>query len=531
MSIGSNIATLLSCCMTPIDSKKVSPNAHVPNGTIIGPDERRRAIASAAKSGATRSPKQVRADLGAQMRTCRNGLPGGWALTAVALPTPVGARVLSLDMSKGRLPDSDPVLLLHLADTMLNDRVTSLVEPVEQEPDPLQPAAGRTAIERLLAGPLKTQITTVEATFTISSRPRQERPGSTSGVIDLTVESDRGDSWGATASLHALPLRRASLMAHRVKDAMSLGARHGGALADKSITPGVALIHEGRPQQLAPALAAIGLLRDGASIEQAVEGIRAARKAAHRRAAPRHVGPLPPAPPDPSAARPVAGPAARSGPDGVRLTPSPVIQCPAERPSANSVKKDPGIRLEPSPVIRMPPPEWRDLLNRRAFDAVSRDPGVRQAMQDLSARMARSSGPSGWCRRFFRGEDAVPVDRLARRLVKAVDLVLRPGHGPALGAPAEPLPWLRNEAMRQVLAQGFRELPVQERERWRARIEHPGGGGWQAARRRQKEEKGPAHRLAGEPDPSAIADALWLLKTVAARVPTGSGMAPARPQD
>lgn len=539
VSIGNRIATLLSCCTTPVEDRKSSPGEQVPNGTIIGIDGRLQAIA--AKSGAMRSSKQARADLGAQMRRFKNGLPGDWALTAVALPTQAGGRVLSLDMSKGELPDSDPVLLLHLADTMLNDRVASLVEPVEQEPDPLQPPAGRTAIERLLAGPLRAQITTEQARYTISSRPRQERPGSTFGVIDVAVESDRGESWRTTASLHALPLRRPSLMAHRVKEAMALGARYGGALADKSITPGVALIHEGRHQNLAPALAAIGLLRGGASIEQTVEGIRAAKHAARHRVAPRHAGPLPPPPPVPLAERPVArsiaGPAARSGPDGVRLAPSPVIRCPAERLRASSVKKDSGMRLEPSPVIRMPiqtptlPPEGHDESNQRAFDAVNRDLGVKQAMQDLAARMARPSGLAGWYRRVFHGEKPEPMDRLAGKLVDAVDEVITPRRGTALGAPGEALPWLRNEAVRQVLAQGFSELPAPEQERWRARIERPRVGGWAAARRRQQGGRGAAPRLAGLRDTSAIAEALWLLKTVAARAPAGSGMAPDRQQD
>lgn len=349
MSIGSSIASLLSCFMTP-ERKKASPAAHLPNGTILEIDPRLRAIASGIHSGASRSLSEVRKDLGDQIRACRNGLRGDPALTVMALPSLSGAGVVSLDMSKGQLPDSDPVLLLHLADAMLTDRVASLVEAVAHEPDPRQPPAGRTVIERLLAGPLKTQIATVEATFTISSRPRQERPGSTSGVIDLSVESDRGDAWRSTATLHALPLRRPGLIAHRVKEAMSLGAIYGGPPRNTDITPGLALIHDGQRRQLGPSLAAIGLLRDGASIKEAADGISAARRGARRPVAPRHRGPLPPAPPDPWAAAPVAG--SQSG--FMRVEPSPLIRCPAARQSAGLAPGRHGMRLEPSPVFRMP---------------------------------------------------------------------------------------------------------------------------------------------------------------------------------
>ncbi|KAI1696814.1 hypothetical protein Ddc_20119 [Ditylenchus destructor] len=501
--------------MTPIDSKKVSPNAHVPNSTIIGPDERRRAIASAAKSGATRSPKQVRADLGAQMRTCRNGLPGGWALTAVALPTPVGARVLSLDMSKGRLPDSDP-----LGGT---GRAGARSASACGRQDGDREAARRSA---------------EDADHHRGGHLHHQQP-SAAGPPGIDVGRHRPDgrerSWRLLGG-DGVPARTAAApgeshgASRQGRDV--LGARHGGALADKSITPGVALIHEGRPQQLAPALAAIGLLRDGASIEQAVEGIRAARKAAHRRAAPRHVGPLPPAPPDPSAARPVPRPAARSGPDGVRLTPSPVIQCPAERPSASSVKKDSGIRLDPLPVIRMPPPEWRDLLNRRAFDAVSRAPRVRQAMQDLSARMARSSGPSGWCRLFFPGEDAVPLDRLARRLVKAVDLVLggpgRAGAGSPRGAAAVAA---ETRPCGRCWRRAFVSFPSRsERGGGPASSTRAVAGGRPRAEGKKRRRDRPTG-LPASPTHRRSPTRWGVLKTVAARVPTGSGMAPARPQD
>ena len=247
-----------------------------------------------------------------------------------------------------------------------------------------------------------------------------------------------------------------------------------------------------------------------------------------------------------------ASPAIRTPWASATLTPSPQISLPGKRattqlegpgPSTRVHKGDAGDRLDEM-IRRIPPPDFppepmaevatqtdpaarapatakraaetNAQANERAMAAVLNNAEVRVAMDDLAERMASPRGLTGAVLACLGARPS--IGELADEVIKHVDHVLAPRNGQRLGGPSEPLPWLREKAIRRLVEQRFQALPERDRARWRARTAPRGSRDFSATLKRHRQEvmkMPPPPAAPGADAANGLVDLLSAMKEVA----------------
>ena len=255
-------------------------------------------------TGAKRSAGEIRAELAKRLTGIRGTLKSAGAFELARLPS--GARLAAIDFGHEAMADGPR--LVHLAEAALVHGVASLAVPHGRVKEG--------ALEWLLSGKRTAPIVFCDEnsaggggtiTITTTSRARPADAKSLAGVIDLVVDLNGEHAVTSTMSIHELPVNERRKCARHAGDALATGARYGRRREDGVL--GLALINEHGPANQRMALAAIGHLQNGGTVDGAAEAIKAAKDdlAAYRRAQrtwpsrrPDAGQTLPPAPPSPA---------------------------------------------------------------------------------------------------------------------------------------------------------------------------------------------------------------------------------------